>query len=56
MWVVLEHLSIGMLSSLIFLQYVLSDGIVTWRTWILFPGNHIVKLLLILSMVGSGGN
>ncbi|KIK71530.1 hypothetical protein GYMLUDRAFT_33725 [Collybiopsis luxurians FD-317 M1] len=35
------------------LNFVISDGIVIWRAWILFPYNFTVKFLLSLCMLGS---
>jgi len=35
------------------LQYLLSDGIVVWRTWILFPRSMIVKMVLSICMITS---
>jgi len=42
-------------------QYVISDGIVVWRAWIMFQHNLLVKFILSVCMVcscskGSTGN
>ncbi|KAK7466174.1 hypothetical protein VKT23_004894 [Stygiomarasmius scandens] len=34
-------------------NYVLSDGIVVWRAWILFPRNLTVKIILSICVIGS---
>ncbi|KAF5365209.1 hypothetical protein D9758_005461 [Tetrapyrgos nigripes] len=34
-------------------NFVLSDGIVVWRAWIIFPRNLLVKFVLTLCMLGS---
>ncbi|KAF5343422.1 hypothetical protein D9758_011819 [Tetrapyrgos nigripes] len=35
------------------LNFLLSDGIAVWRTWVLFPYNRIVKMSLVICMVVS---
>ncbi|KAF5363046.1 hypothetical protein D9758_012630 [Tetrapyrgos nigripes] len=35
------------------LNYVIGDGIVVWRAWILFPGNRLVKGILTVAMIAS---
>ncbi|KAK7443772.1 hypothetical protein VKT23_015556 [Stygiomarasmius scandens] len=37
------------------INYLISDGIVVWRAWILFPHSLRIKLLLAFCMVGSVG-
>ncbi|KAF9255688.1 hypothetical protein L218DRAFT_1008269 [Marasmius fiardii PR-910] len=36
-------------------NYVISDGIVVWRAWVLYPNNLLVKLLLVICMLASVG-
>ncbi|KAF5373026.1 hypothetical protein D9758_001545 [Tetrapyrgos nigripes] len=35
------------------LNYVIGDGIVIWRAWILFPGNRLVKAILTMAIIAS---
>ncbi|KAK7464343.1 hypothetical protein VKT23_006510 [Stygiomarasmius scandens] len=35
------------------INFILSDGIVVWRAWVLYPGNSKVKGFLTLCMTGS---
>ncbi|THV00453.1 hypothetical protein K435DRAFT_854683 [Dendrothele bispora CBS 962.96] len=35
------------------INFLLSDGIVVWRTWILFPQSLVVKIVLSICMIGS---
>ncbi|KAF5368506.1 hypothetical protein D9758_002313 [Tetrapyrgos nigripes] len=37
------------------LNYVIGDGIVVWRAWIMFPQNLVVKGILIICFMGSLG-
>ncbi|THU83198.1 hypothetical protein K435DRAFT_871547 [Dendrothele bispora CBS 962.96] len=34
-------------------KYIISDGIVVWRAWIMFPESRVVKLTLLFCMGGS---
>ncbi|THU85789.1 hypothetical protein K435DRAFT_868926 [Dendrothele bispora CBS 962.96] len=34
-------------------EYIISDGIVVWRAWIMFPESRPVRLTLLFCMVGS---
>ncbi|THU77759.1 hypothetical protein K435DRAFT_973848 [Dendrothele bispora CBS 962.96] len=35
------------------MNYLISDGIVIWRAWIMFPHNIIVRTILVICMIGS---
>ncbi|THU85265.1 hypothetical protein K435DRAFT_806035 [Dendrothele bispora CBS 962.96] len=35
------------------LQYLLSDGVIIWRAWVLFPQHKHVKFILIICTIGS---
>ncbi|KAF9062012.1 hypothetical protein BDP27DRAFT_1484412 [Rhodocollybia butyracea] len=34
-------------------NYLLSDGVVCWRAWVLYPHNKAAKFLLVICMLGS---
>lgn len=42
-------------TQLNFLQYLLSDGVVCWRAWVLCYNMKIAQASLILCMIGSFG-
>ncbi|THU79918.1 hypothetical protein K435DRAFT_874938 [Dendrothele bispora CBS 962.96] len=35
------------------MNFLLSDGIVVWRAWVLFPSNLFVRIVLVLCMLAS---
>ncbi|KAF5361240.1 hypothetical protein D9758_010246 [Tetrapyrgos nigripes] len=43
------------LNMVVRLNYVIGDGIVVWRAWIMFPRNLVVKSVLFICFMGSLG-
>ena len=37
------------------MQYVLSDAVLVWRAWCLWPESRLIKCILILCISGSAG-
>jgi len=38
------------------LQFLVSDAIVLWRAWVLYPANQMIKTILVICMLGTCGN